>query len=29
LALEGIGHFPYLEVPDQFFEAVNQFLSKK
>ena len=29
MALEGIGHFPYLEVPDQFFEAVNQFLSKK
>ena len=29
MALEGIGHFPYLEVPDQFFKEVNQFLSKK
>ena len=27
LVLEGIGHFPYLEVPDKFFEAVNQFLN--
>jgi proline iminopeptidase len=26
LALEGVGHFPYLEVPDQFFKAVNRFL---
>ena len=29
LALEGVGHFPYLEVPDQFFDAVNKFLSRK
>jgi len=28
MALEGIGHFPYLEVPDQFFEAVNKFLKE-
>jgi proline iminopeptidase len=28
LALEGVGHFPYLEVPDRFFEAVNQFLQE-
>jgi len=29
LLLEGVGHFPYLEVPHRFFEAVNQFLEKK
>ena len=29
LQLEGIGHFPYLEVPDRFFEEVEQFLRKK
>jgi proline iminopeptidase len=28
LALEGVGHFPYLEVPDRFFETVNQFLQE-
>lgn len=26
LLLEGIGHFPYIEVPDQFFKAVGHFL---
>jgi proline iminopeptidase len=26
LQLEGIGHFPYIEVPDTFFNAVNEFL---
>ena len=29
LLLEDVGHFPYLEVPHRFFEAVNQFLEKK
>lgn len=29
LLLDGVGHFPYLEVPDRFFEAVNQFLNEK
>jgi proline iminopeptidase len=29
LLLDGVGHFPYLEVPDRFFETVNQFLEKK
>lgn len=29
LLLDGVGHFPYLEVPDRFFEAVNQFLERK
>jgi proline iminopeptidase len=24
--LDGVGHFPYLEVPGQFFEKVNEFL---
>lgn len=28
LPFEGVGHFPYLEVPVRFFEAVNQFLQK-
>jgi pimeloyl-ACP methyl ester carboxylesterase len=28
LLLDGVGHFPYLEVPSQFFEAVDQFLRK-
>ncbi len=28
LPLEGVGHFPYLEVPDLFFKAVDQFLRK-
>ena len=28
LLLEGVGHFPYLEVPERFFDAVNQFLRK-
>lgn len=27
IQFEGIGHFPYLEAPDKFFEAVNQFLT--
>lgn len=26
LLLEGVGHFPYLEVPDRFFDAVEEFL---
>lgn len=26
LLLEGVGHFPYLEVPEQFFDAVDEFL---
>jgi proline iminopeptidase len=26
LLMEGIGHFPYIEAPDQFFKAVNEFL---
>ena len=26
LQLEGVGHFPYIEVPNQFFTAVNEFL---
>jgi proline iminopeptidase len=26
LQLEGIGHFPYLEAPDEFFTAVHEFL---
>jgi len=29
LLLDGVGHFPYLEVPHQFFEAVNLFLERK
>ena len=29
LLLEDVGHFPYLEIPHRFFEAVNQFLEKK
>jgi proline iminopeptidase len=29
LQFERVGHFPYLEVPHRFFEAVNQFLEKK
>lgn len=29
LQLNGIGHFPYLEAPDQFFKAVDQFLRRK
>lgn len=29
IVLEGVGHFPYLEVPHRFFEAVNQFLKRK
>jgi len=29
LLLEGSGHFPYLEVPDRFFAAVNSFLEQK
>jgi proline iminopeptidase len=29
LLLDGVGHFPYLEVPHRFFEAVNQFLERK
>ncbi len=28
LLLDGVGHFPYLEVPNRFFEAVDQFLRK-
>lgn len=28
LLLEGVGHFPYLEVPDRFFKAVDQFLRR-
>lgn len=28
LQLNGIGHFPYLEAPDRFFKAVNQFLRR-
>ncbi|TDH28712.1 alpha/beta hydrolase [Segetibacter sp. 3557_3] len=28
LLLKGVGHFPYLEVPRQFFRAVNHFLRK-
>lgn len=28
MLLEGIGHFPYLEVPDQFFSAIDQFLTE-
>ncbi len=28
LLLDGVGHFPYLEVPDRFFEVVNEFLRK-
>ena len=27
LALEGVGHFPYLEVPGRFFPAINTFLA--
>jgi proline iminopeptidase len=26
LLLQGIGHFPYLEVPERFFDSVNEFL---
>jgi pimeloyl-ACP methyl ester carboxylesterase len=26
LALKGVGHFPYVEAPEPFFAAVNQFL---
>lgn len=26
LALDGVGHFPYLEAPDQFFPAVQRFI---
>ena len=26
LLLDGVGHFPYLEVPDRFFTAVDEFL---
>jgi len=26
--LDGVGHFPYLEEPDRFFEKVNEFLRK-
>ena len=29
LLLDGVGHFPYLEAPDQFFKAINQFLEKR
>lgn len=28
LLLDGVGHFPYVEVPNRFFEAVDQFLRK-
>ena len=28
LLLDGVGHFPYLEEPDRFFEKVNEFLRK-
>jgi len=28
LLLDGIGHFPYLEAPDRFFEKVNEFLQR-
>lgn len=28
LLLEGVGHFPYIEVPDRFFKAVDEFLRK-
>jgi proline iminopeptidase len=28
LLLDGVGHFPYVEVPDRFFEAVNLFLKR-
>ena len=28
LLLDGVGHFPYLEQPDRFFEKVNEFLRK-
>lgn len=26
-ALEGVGHFPYLEAPDQFFPAIHRFIA--
>jgi proline iminopeptidase len=26
LLLEGVGHFPYVEVPERFFAAVEEFL---
>lgn len=26
LVLEGVGHFPYLEMPDEFFPAVDEFI---
>lgn len=29
IILEGVGHFPYAEAPDRFFEAVNQFLERQ
>jgi pimeloyl-ACP methyl ester carboxylesterase len=28
LLMDGVGHFPYVEVPERFFEAVDQFLRK-
>ncbi len=28
LLLDGVGHFPYLEEPDRFFQKVNEFLRK-
>lgn len=28
LGLEGVGHFPYIEVPEEFFKAVNHFLER-
>jgi proline iminopeptidase len=28
MLLDGIGHFPYIEVPDRFFKTVNEFLHK-
>jgi pimeloyl-ACP methyl ester carboxylesterase len=28
LLLDGVGHFPYVEVPEQFFEEVDKFLRK-
>jgi proline iminopeptidase len=28
LLIDGVGHFPYVEVPERFFEAVDQFLRK-
>jgi len=29
MVLQEVGHFPYLEVPNQFFKAVDQFLEEK